>query len=874
MSVAVADVNGDGKPDLVVANMCGASACGVELGSVAVLLGNGDGTFQTAVTYSSGAYEALSVAVADVNNDGKPDLLVTNACPTGQCAQGSEGQVGVLLGNGDGTFQTAVTYGTGGFYADSVAVADVNGDGKPDLVIANACTNTACYGSDGGQVGVLLGNGDGTFQTAVAYGSGGNNAYSAQVEDVNGDDKPDVLVVNNCVSQNCPNGAVGVLLGNGDGTFQTVVLYDSGGAYPLSMAVADVNGDSKPDLLVANCGVNCATGTGSVGVLLGNGDGTFQTAVVYSSGGYAAYSIAVADVNGDGKPDLEVDNLCVDSNCLTGSAGVLLGNGDGTFQTAVTYGSGGNGAYSIAVADVNGDSLPDMILANKCADSTCSADGVGGVLINSSKPATITTLASSPNPSNFGQTVSFTASVTPQSGNGTPTGTVSFYDGTTNIGSSPLNGGFATLRTATLPAGTQSMTATYNGDAHFAPSTSPVVNQVVQAPIVTLSPTNLSFGSQNIGTTSAPQVVLLTNTGNLNLTMSSIQVTGPNSGDFAQTNNCPASLLPSNSCSISVTFTPAAAGTRSAALNITDSAPNSPQIVALAGIGNGASVTLSPLGITFPSQYVGTSGLPQTVTVTNTGTSTLTITNVAASKADFGTLSNCSNAVPPGANCTIGVFFDPTTSGTRNGILIVTDNAADSPQSVPLSGAGQDFSMAPSGSPTATISPGQNVNYTVAVAPAGGFSQTVSLSCSGAPAGATCSVPGSVTLNGSGSTPVKVTVTTATTSGGLMRPGILWPGGARLAMWLGLFGLPGLVILGTSNAGRRHRSHRVIYALAFACLFSLAITSSGCGGGNGGGGNSGGGGVSAGTYNLTVTGSFTSGSSNLKHAANLTLVVQ
>ena len=123
--------------------------------------------------------------------------------------------MGVLLGNGDGTFQAAVTYGTGGIYADSVAVADVNGDGKLDLVAEN-------YGSN--NVGVLLGNGDGTFQTAVTYGSGGAYPYSVAVADVNGDGKPDIVVANSGSSN------VGVLLGNGDGTFQTAVAYGSGGS--------------------------------------------------------------------------------------------------------------------------------------------------------------------------------------------------------------------------------------------------------------------------------------------------------------------------------------------------------------------------------------------------------------------------------------------------------------------------------------------------------------------------------------------------------------------------------------------------------------------------------------------------------------------
>ena len=181
-----------------------------------------------------------------------------------------------------------------------------------------------------------------------------------------------------------------------------------------------------------------------MGVLLGNGDGTFQTAVPYNSGGSGPGAIAVADVNGDGKPDLVV---------ATGEArnvivGVLLGNGDGTFQTALAYNSGGNGPQ--AVADLNGDRLPDLVVTNVVGGGA----GVG-VMLHVGDIPTITEVVSSPNPSVFGEAVTLTATV--NSASGVPTGTVAYFGNSTALGSASLANGVASLPVSALGVGSNSI---------------------------------------------------------------------------------------------------------------------------------------------------------------------------------------------------------------------------------------------------------------------------------------------------------------------------------------------------------------------------------------------------------------------------------
>jgi Bacterial Ig-like domain (group 3)/FG-GAP-like repeat len=534
-SVGVGDWNRDGKADLVIVNQCQTSSSCV--GIVTVLLGNGDGTFQAPPSYGSGGYDADSAAVGDLNKDGNLDLVVTSLCQTSSCSDQTNGVVEVLLGNGDGTFRTSQQYDTGGFGASSVALADVNGDGKIDVVVANQCGTSDC--GTGGSISVLLGKGDGTLQAAHGYPTGGDMALSVVIADVNNDGKADLVVANQCQDSSCQNGAVSVLLGNGDGTFQTARVYASGGFTTNSVVVGDFNGDGNLDLALASQCEDVTCKNGGVSALLGNGDGTFQAAQNYNSGGAQADSLAIADLNGDGKIDLVVSNLCQNvSNCSNGVVTSLLGKGDGTFRFAHAYSSGGQNAYAVMAGDFNGDGNQDAVVTTGSGTYALLGNGDGSfqtpllyypggifvaagdfngdeqpdavvadgslstvtILLNmvtGFRQATSTTLASSPNPSSVFQSVVFTATVTTQS-RGTLTGTVIFKAGTNVLGQATLSNGQAVLNYPFTSPGTTSIVAAYSGNSTFLPSNSAPLKQKVSKAVTTTTFTS-SPNPSNVG---------------------------------------------------------------------------------------------------------------------------------------------------------------------------------------------------------------------------------------------------------------------------------------------------------------------------------------------------------------------------------------
>jgi Bacterial Ig-like domain (group 3)/FG-GAP-like repeat len=449
-SVAVADVNGDGKPDVVVGN--GSSR-------VSVLLGNGDGTLQSPVSYNLGNVFVTSIAIGDVNGDAHPDLIVSTYF---EISNQNNGGVAVLLGRGDGTFGAPANFSSGGYEAISVAISDVNGDGHPDLIAANQCLSSMDCGISSGSVGVLLGNGGGSFEAPVSYYSGLDTQWMA-VADVNGDGAPDVIAAG-------AGDTVGVLLGNGDGTFQPLVTYKPGG-FSFAFAVGDVNGDGRPDIVQAViCPFGCPSG--AVSVLLGNGDGTFQSPILSSLPLEDNFSsVAIKDLDGDGKLDVVVLGYG------GAKAWALLGNGDGTFQAPQKYLSGMKHLLSLAIADLNADGKPDLVMAGVCGTKCIGPDINLEVLANIFDAPTATILTSSPNPSVVNQSVTFTATVT--SNPPIPDGEViTFSAGTNHLGSAATKNGVAIFATPFSKANMYTIRARYPGDL-FHKISSSTVKQLV-----------------------------------------------------------------------------------------------------------------------------------------------------------------------------------------------------------------------------------------------------------------------------------------------------------------------------------------------------------------------------------------------------------
>jgi hypothetical protein len=524
------DVNGDGYPDLIVPGSSN---------SYYVLLGSSAGNFNFGSSIQvpasitlfgktvTGAVPSSYAAVADVNGDGKADLVFVDGglnpyMANGQNAQNLLPVYFVALSNGDGTFKAPVAYPFPqiapsndfdiNLMVGSLVAGATTSSGHADLIIPFTDVVGGTSVADPYIAGfvVLLGNGDGTFSATPALTTTSSSATApttlstpqiSALVDVNGDKKLDLFtLLNTFTVANGTSNQLQLLLGNGDGTFKApanVTVSASGTeASTYSLLLSDFNKDGKLDLACLN--ETTAASQAQLVIALGNGDGTFQAPTFSNvSGGDSIRSsgFAAADFNADGNIDLALLNP-------GDLSGVFYGNGDGTFTSVPSNGNvypkdlinvAGEG-MSIAT-DLNKDGKPDIV-----AGSTILLNIYGSAPVITPPASSTTTLKASATSITAGASVTFTATVAGGTGSSaTPTGTVTFLDGATKLGTGTLTSGSATYATSALVAGSHSITAQYGGDTNFAGSTSSAVTITVTAvaPSFALgaSPTSVSIST-------------------------------------------------------------------------------------------------------------------------------------------------------------------------------------------------------------------------------------------------------------------------------------------------------------------------------------------------------------------------------------------
>jgi hypothetical protein len=713
------DFNGDGKLDLLLLTPDFGSGA-----TMAILPGNGDGTFQAPVTYSVPV--APYVALGDFNGDGKPDIAISGSIS-------GSGEVSILINNGDGTFKIPANYSISG-NVQALTTADVDGDGKLDLVVPTGGTSAS--------ISVLRGNGDGTFGNPIVYTSNLLSVYSTSiaVADFNGDGKLDVALTNSV----SPTNAVAIVLGNGDGTFQNPPLLYSAGLLPAGVVTLDVNGDGKPDLAVA--GGYGVTSYFSLTTLVNRGDGTFPNPVTFPVLHFP-YSAVTGDFNGDGNVDIATTSLT-----QTGGVSVLLGKGDGTFQAHLDSPTG-QSPTAIAAGDFNGDGTLDLVVADSSPTNALLSTliGNGDGTFQNSISQTVPGLVQSPAVGDFNGDGKLDVAAVIQGtsavsiflgqGDGTFTAPVQYPTGPMLL-SPPyhkvLVGDFNGDGELDLAVATDNGIAILlgNGNGTFQPFS------LVQS-LLSNDPGDDLLALADFNNDGELDIIKATQTGIINVALGNgdgtfqqapafqipsilntqSAVVGDFDGDgnqdvaFASQSSNVVTILLGNgdgtfkghieysvpSVSNNVNFMAAADFNGDSALDMALADFGSAEVSVFL---NQAVVAFAPRELKFANQGIDTTSPEQSVTLTNAGAAPLAITSIAAS-GDFAETNDCGSSLSIEKTCTVDVTFAPTADGVRSGMLSFTDNASVVPQALILSGTGTGagflISVAPGSSASQTV---------------------------------------------------------------------------------------------------------------------------------------------------------------------------
>lgn len=703
-------------------------------GTVSILINNGDGTFKNPANYSiSGNVQAL--AAADLSGDGILDLVVSSG--------GFSATISVLLGNGDGTFGSPIVYTSNllSIYSSTIAVADFNGDGKLDLAISSSVDpdNT---------VAIVLGNGDGTFQNPPLLYSAGLLPMAVVSLDLNGDGKPDLAVAGG--DGTLSYFSLTTLINRGDGTFANPIAWPVL-QFPYAAVVGDFHGDGHVDIATTSL-----TQTGGVSVLLGKGDGTFQ-AHLDSPTEQSPTVIAAGDFNGDGKLDLVV----VDSSPTNQLLSTLIGNGDGTFQNNISQILLGN-LDSLAVGDFNGDGKLDVAATGYGTNAVSIFLGHGDGSFAAPVQYPTGPMVVSPPYHNV------------LAGDFNGDGKLDLAVATDNGITILLGNGDGTFKPFTLMP---SLLSDDSGDNLLALAD---FNSDGKLDIIKSTQNNIINVALGNGDGTFQQALAFQIPPTLNTESA---VVGDFDGDgkpdlaFASQSSNVVTILFGNgdgtfrghieysvpSVSNNVNFMVAADFNGDGALDI-----------ALADFGNGGTgevsvfvnqpvAAFSPRVLKFANQGIGTTSSAQSVTLTNGGAAPLAITSIVAS-GDFAETNDCGSSLSIEKACNVNVAFTPSDDGVRTGMLSFIDNGSVVPQVLALSGTGTGpgfvIGVAPGSSASQTVAAGQAASYSLVFTPVSGFNGTITLACSGAPTGATCTTPTSLPLTGTSAVTAMINITT------------------------------------------------------------------------------------------------------------------
>jgi hypothetical protein len=476
--ILTADLNGNGSLDLAVVSQSS--------NTVSILQSNFTGYFTSGGSYATGS-QPFGIVAADFFGIGQLGLAIANS---------GDNTITILLPNGGGTLRPGSTILLPGVFPTQLVAADFNGDGKIDLAVLNTCGTgpAVCFPQAApqgpGTVTILLGNGDGTFTISPAALTAGNVPFALAAADLNGDGFIDLVVAN----QNSNN--LTILMGNGDGTFTPANASPNTGNAPSAIAIGDFNGDGNLDLAVTNSVDN------TVSILLNQNCSNFPPALCSfapapASPGVGATPVAIstADMNADGFLDLVV------ANNSGNAVSILLGDGTGAFHAVVPQGqpdfSTGAAPQALVLGDFNQDGRLDIVTSNSSGSFTFLRQaGAPQLVLTTSNPAPF-----------YGLFLTFTVNVSPLFGQpASPTGTITFFDGSTPIGTVAVNSYQAYFEYPGLNAGSHQVTAVYSGDSNFVSATSNAVSETVTQAQTTTTLTS------NVNTVSYVQPFTLTAT--------------------------------------------------------------------------------------------------------------------------------------------------------------------------------------------------------------------------------------------------------------------------------------------------------------------------------------------------------------------------